>query len=233
MSKILIFSDAHFTPGFNQDSFSKLKKLIEQADQVVINGDLWEGYFFKFDDFLNSKWNQLFPLLKEKKTIYIYGNHDPEKAVDDRANQFADLVTDKYEFSSGGKDFVCLHGHQYIESPSKTSALIKVKFLLCILYLAYYLLILVLRRKFWKIYQFENDRLKKIQKQEFPGKYLVTGHTHLMEQTDFFINTGSLSFGFFEYTWIENGEIRQYSETYKIPFLDRFIGVFPLKKTSL
>lgn len=233
MSKILVFSDSHLTPRFNEDSFSKLSKLIKQADQVIINGDFWEGYFYKFDDFLNSKWNQLFPLLKEKNTVYIHGNHDLEQYLDDRTSRFADVVTEKYEFSSGGKDFVCIHSHQYIESPTKTSVLMTVKFLLGSFYLAYYLLMLVMRRRFWKIYQFENNILKKVQKRDFPGKILVTGHTHLQEHDGNFVNTGSMSFGFFEYTWIENGEIRQYAENYKIPFRDRFTGVFTLKKQDL
>lgn len=233
MSKILIFSDSHFSPRFNQELFSRLKALIEQADQVIINGDFWEGYFFEFTDFLSSDWQQLFPLLKEKKTVYIRGNHDQAGYSDYRADRFANLVADEYEFSAGGKNFVCLHGQQYIESPAKTSALMKVKFLLGGLYLVYYFLMLIMRRKFWKIYQFENNRLKKIQQEKYPGKYLITGHTHLLEHDNFFINTGSLSFGFFEYTWIEDGEIRQYSETYKLPLIDRFIGVFPLKKTNL
>lgn len=233
MSKILLFSDSHLTPRFNEDSFKKLSTLIKQADRVIINGDFWEGYFFSFDEFVNSQWNQLFPLLKEKKTVYIYGNHDLAKYLDERVNLFADVVTDKFEFSSGGKDFICLHGHQYIESPAKHSALMRMKFLLGGLYLGYYLLMKIQRRNFWKVYQFENNRLKKVQKREFPNKYLVTGHTHLLEHDEQFINTGSMSFGYFDYTWIENGQIRQYGEMYKIPLLDRFIGVFPLKKKDL
>ena len=54
MSKILIFSDSHLSPRFNQAYFNKLANLIEQADQVIINGDFWEGYFYSFDEFLNS-----------------------------------------------------------------------------------------------------------------------------------------------------------------------------------
>lgn len=233
MSKILIFSDAHLTPRFNEDSFQKLVALINQADRVIINGDFWEGYFFSFDDFINSKWSQLFPLLKAKNTVYIHGNHDLAKYLDERVNLFADVITEKFEFSSGDKNFVYLHGHQYIESPARQSVLMRMKFLLGGLYLAYYLLMKIMRKRFWKIYQFENDRLKKIQQREFANKYLITGHTHLMEHDGFFINTGSMSFGYFDYTWVEDGKIRQYNETYKIPLLDRFIGVFPLKKKSV
>ena len=230
MSKILIFSDSHLTPRFNEDSFTKLVNIINQADQVIINGDFWEGYFYSFSDFLNSEWNKLFPLLKKKKTVYVHGNHDLEIYIDDRAKRFADIVTDKYEFSSGGKNFVCLHGHQYIESPAKRSALMRMKFLLGSLYVVYYVGMFIQKEKFWKIFQLENNRLKRAQKRDFPGKTLITGHTHLMETAENFINTGTMSFGFFEYTWIESGEIRQYQETYKSPIRDRFSGVFLLKK---
>jgi predicted phosphodiesterase len=230
MSKTLIFSDSHLTPRFNEDYFNKLVNVIEQVDKVIINGDFWEGYFYKFDEFLSSPWSQLFPLLKKKNTVYIHGNHDLEKYIDDRASRFADLVTESHEFSSGGKNFVCIHGHQYIESPAKRSALMRMKFLLGGLYIVYYLGMLIQKEKFWKIFQFENNRLKKAQKRNFPGKILITGHTHLSEETENFINTGVMSFGFFEYAIIEDGEIRQYKERYSAPVQERFTGVFRLKK---
>ncbi|MBT4124710.1 MAG: hypothetical protein HN981_02285 [Candidatus Pacebacteria bacterium] len=229
MSKILIFSDSHLSPRFNEDYFEKISSLIKQADQVIINGDFWEGYFYSFDEFLNSPWKELFPLLKEKKTVYIHGNHDLAKYLDERTSLFSDIVAESYEFSSGGKDFVCLHGHQYIESPQKQSLMMRSKFLLGSLYLVYYVGMWLLNESFWKIYAFENNRLKKVQKNEFPGKILITGHTHLMEKDDQFINLGVMSFGFFEYAWLENGEIRQYKERYKVSFKERFSGFFRLK----
>lgn len=229
MSKILIFSDSHLSPRFNEAYFNKLANLIKQADQVIINGDFWEGYFYEFDEFLNSPWKQLFPLLKGKKTVYIHGNHDLAEYLDERTSVFADIVAESYEFSSGGKDFICIHGHQYIESPQKKSLMMRSKFLLGSLYFVYYVGMWFLKENFWKIYTFENNRLKKIQKNKFPGKTLITGHTHLIEEDGKFINLGVMSFGFFEYAWLENGEIRQYKERYKISFKERFSGFFRLK----
>jgi predicted phosphodiesterase len=230
MSKTLIFSDSHLSPRFNEDYYNKLVSVINQADKVIINGDFWEGYFYKFGEFLSSPWSQLFPLLKKKNTVYIHGNHDLKIYVDDRTDRFADLVTESYEFSSGSKNFICMHGHQYIESPAKRSILMRMKFLLGGLYIVYYLGMILVKEKFWVIYQFENERLKRIQKRKYPGKILVTGHTHRMEQTDGYLNTGVMSFGFFEYAMIEDGEIRQYKERYEAPIQERFAGIFRLKK---
>ncbi|MBI3955332.1 metallophosphoesterase, partial [Candidatus Gottesmanbacteria bacterium] len=72
----IIISDLHLTRRFEKRKFNFLKKIIERSDQVVINGDLWDYYFSSFSQFVRSPWRQLFPLLKEKKTVYLYGNHD-------------------------------------------------------------------------------------------------------------------------------------------------------------
>jgi len=95
MSKILLFSDSHLHPPiFKKAYFDRLVNLIEQADQVIINGDFWEGYFYSFDQFVNSKWNQLFPLLKQKHTIYLPGNHDLMSKLDKRTNLFSSAVVE-------------------------------------------------------------------------------------------------------------------------------------------
>ncbi|NCN45048.1 MAG: hypothetical protein COU63_00535 [Candidatus Pacebacteria bacterium CG10_big_fil_rev_8_21_14_0_10_36_11] len=213
MSKILLFSDSHLHPPiFKKAYFDRLVNLIEQADQVIINGDFWEGYFYSFDQFVNSKWNQLFPLLKQKHTIYLPGNHDLMSKLDKRTNLFSSAVVESYEFSSGGKNFICLHGNKYIESPSQNSLLMRNKFLLGLFYSIYYFGFWILGDNFWKIYEFENARLRMVQKKYFSDKTLITGHTHLAEISKNFINSGLMTFGFFQYIWIEDGQVRQYKE---------------------
>jgi predicted phosphodiesterase len=93
--KIVIFSDTHLTQEFDQDLYRELKKVITLADQVIINGDFWDGYITTFDSFIKSEWQQLFDLLKSKNTIYIYGNHDPEKFCDERVSFFS--ISQNYE----------------------------------------------------------------------------------------------------------------------------------------
>jgi len=67
--KILIFSDTHLTSKFDQEKFDFLKKIVNSSDRVIINGDFWDSWFTNFDDFVKSRWNKLFPLLKKKNTM--------------------------------------------------------------------------------------------------------------------------------------------------------------------
>ena len=70
--KILVISDSHLDQNFEQDKLIFLKQLVESVDQVIINGDFWEGYSISFEEFLNSPWKELLPLLKKKKDgIYL------------------------------------------------------------------------------------------------------------------------------------------------------------------
>ena len=63
--KILVFSDTHLTDVFDAARFEAMAKMIDEVDQVIINGDFWDGYIIKFSEFIESGWNQLFPLLKQ------------------------------------------------------------------------------------------------------------------------------------------------------------------------
>jgi predicted phosphodiesterase len=115
MPKTVVFSDTHLTQRFDQKQFDALYSLISSADQVIINGDFWDSYETTFDSFIKSPWNQLFPLLKSKHTIYLYGNHDPKKYCDDRVSLFSDIQADHYLFQNL---YLC-HGHQFAPRFSK------------------------------------------------------------------------------------------------------------------
>ena len=69
--KTLIFSDTHLKTKFEQKKFNFLSNIIDDADAIIIAGDFWDGYYCSFDEFVNSEWSALFPLLKEKKAINI------------------------------------------------------------------------------------------------------------------------------------------------------------------
>lgn len=109
--KTLIFSDSHLTDKFDQELFDYISNLVKDVDQVILNGDFWDGYLTTFDSFVNSEWSKLFPLLKEKKTIFIFGNHDEMKFMDERVNLFSDQQLNFHEFKSGEKSIYVAHGH--------------------------------------------------------------------------------------------------------------------------
>jgi predicted MPP superfamily phosphohydrolase len=113
--KILVFSDTHLTHVFEEKKYVFLKKVIESADQVIINGDFWDGYLTSFDAFISSRWNNLFPLLKQKKAVYIFGNHDKACFSDKRTSFFSDIQTKKYSFVDG-MTFYFEHGNTLLPS---------------------------------------------------------------------------------------------------------------------
>lgn len=67
--KTIVFSDTHLINKFEENKFQFLSALIASADSIIINGVFWDAYMVSFDAFIKSRWKDLFPLLKEKKTI--------------------------------------------------------------------------------------------------------------------------------------------------------------------
>lgn len=114
--KTVIFSDTHLTEQFDPKLCLILEKIIAEADRVIINGDFWDGYLTDFNSFVNSEWQRLFPVLKEKQAVYIYGNHDEKWMSDDRVNLFSVLQGYEYTFYSGQKKLKVFHGQKLFSS---------------------------------------------------------------------------------------------------------------------
>ncbi len=112
--RTLVFSDTHLSTKFNKKLFNALAELISKSDRVIINGDFWEGLAIKFDDFLQSDWKQLFPLLKQKDTIYIYGNHDHQVFSDERVYEFCNQAVTQYQLETPSHNYLFRHGHEFL-----------------------------------------------------------------------------------------------------------------------
>src|SRR3989338_7051902 len=108
----LIFSDTHLSHRFHPSKFSLLKKIISRSNQVVINGDFWDSYTTTFDRFIHSPWKDLFPLLKSKHAVYLYGNHDPKNLSDHRVSLFSDNQLDEHRLPWKKFTLVIHHGHR-------------------------------------------------------------------------------------------------------------------------
>lgn len=109
--KTIIFSDTHLSHRADPRKLALLLRVLSTADRVIINGDFWDRYLCTFDQFLSSSWQQLFPVLKKRKAIYLVGNHDLRTYFDDRWRLFADKVADKLELKIGKNRFHIEHGH--------------------------------------------------------------------------------------------------------------------------
>ncbi len=215
--KYLIFSDSHLSDSFDEKKFKFLEKIISSVDMIVINGDFWEGYDFEIDDFIKSKWNKLFKLLKSKKTIYLYGNHDKKEYSNNKIKEFSINQQQKYILNSGGKTFYIEHGDRIVplwDKYFKRMPRFINKFLYYVEKAAFLILgtngVGILYKRF--NVDMKNRVAKKLKKNEF----LVCGHSHFMEidEKNNFINSGIVKHGFGQYLIIDDGKITLHNESY-------------------
>ncbi|MDO8650243.1 MAG: metallophosphoesterase family protein [Candidatus Berkelbacteria bacterium] len=205
--KVLIISDLHLTKKFSPAKFDLIKKVISDCDQLIINGDLWEGFGMSLKDFMSSGWRQLFPSLKEKNTVYLFGNHDPKENA--RYEQFSTLATKTYEFSQNNVDFYVVHGDYFDPTLDMRHPNLP-KPLLFIGVIVESWLISTIGRGYLNIYRASNEKMKKWHRSNISNKWLVCGHSHLAEldlETKFANSGIFLRPGLASYLKIEKGEI--------------------------
>ncbi len=220
--RILLFSDTHLTYQLEEKKFNFLKTIINTADKVVINGDFWEGYSISFDKFIYSPWKHLFPLLKSKKTIYIFGNHDREEYLNsNRADLFSNIQAKRYEIKLNSYSFVFEHGNRLVPFYDETTTIKKSRvsrFVGDIFEEVEKLTTKRVGKKLLRYYcQKQNNKIKeKIKEELTPEQIFACGHTHLAEfdEKNRFINTGRIKFGLGQYTLIDDQKIKQFEEWY-------------------
>lgn len=216
--RYLIFSDTHFTEKFDLKKFNFLKQLISEVDQVFINGDFWDGYMTDFNNFIKSRWSELFGLLLEKQTIYIYGNHDDISMQNDQSSLFCKKVTDSFELKIGENIFKIEHGHRIAPSIEMVYPIFKNRFSAFMGLLFEKILVRIFGRKILHvIYKSKNNKMlnwsiANLQKNE----YLVCGHSHSIkfDRINRFINTGFIRYGIAQFLIIENSEINLVDKSY-------------------
>ena len=174
--KLLIFSDTHLSAKFDPAKFRYLLHIISSADQVIINGDFWDSLLTDFDQFVKSDWNQLFPVLKQKQAVYIFGNHDEQAFSDDRVNLFSAQQAYHYDIEADGLKLHVEHGQRMLPIlgvpglPKWISLRVEV------------ITRMVLGRLVKYLLQPYNNTLKNWAVDNMaPNQILVCGHTHLQE----------------------------------------------------
>lgn len=218
----LVISDLHLDSQFEESRFSRLVELISPVDRVVICGDLWEGYHISFDEFLNSRWSQLFSLLRSKQTVYIYGNHDRADKSDDRVSDFCVQATTQYKTTIGTRHFIFEHGDRLSPKIDAVLGITKpnpVYFAISELVQLAFVKILGVRG-FWLLYYGQNEKIKRASVKQFGhlGDYMyICGHTDCAEidRARHFANSGFCKYGHIQYLLIgEDGEVTLHMERY-------------------
>ena len=216
--KTLVFSDTHLETVVEEKKYRFLETLIKQADQVIINGDFWDGFFITFSEFVDSPYRTLFPLLKKKKTIYLTGNHDSPDLLDARTSLFAEKTVDAYEMKIGDKKFVFQHGHMQIPIFQKKIPILEKhrRVITRSLDNMEYYIVRHLGKPISRMVQGGlNKTIKKtIKTQINKGDIFICGHTHLAEFNlpEQFVNSGIVNHGLGQYLIIENDKITPYEE---------------------
>ncbi|GAB4218741.1 MAG: hypothetical protein Fur009_1280 [Candidatus Microgenomates bacterium] len=223
----LIISDLHLKYFDLNNKINYLKNLFSSFENIIIVGDLFEGYYWSFQETV-KKFYFLFEILKSKNSIYLLGNHDEivEKDID-LAKIFFKFVGYEYFLKlDNNKKILLFHSHKIfpaIDSYLKTRYLPK--------YITSFFLNLIgyykkhkQRAEFYlnnKNVLIENDTkklLKKIDK-KFPNRdfWIITGHTHnpVILKEKKYANCGFVDFGFSSYIVInDKGDIKLYCENY-------------------
>ena len=223
--KIVIFSDTHLTAKFDQAKFNFLADMIAKADRVIINGDFWDFGITSFNRFVNSQWQKLFPLLRSKGTIYLFGNHDFPEWSDERIELFSVKQGERCQLQTESYKLMIEHGHEL--TPSLELIWPKVFGRRAMVWLAYSINLLgftVARNFYLKLFTVDNLRMKKIAHTRMEkmahtldlDKILVCGHSHRQEKslTKKFINIGAVRWGLGQYLLVEGDKLTLVNDSY-------------------
>ena len=213
---ILVFSDTHLYLPFDQKKFNYLEKIINDSDQVIINGDFFDDYMISFNDFIKSPWNQLFPLLKKKKAVYIFGNHDQEKFSDKRTGLFSIKQTSEYKIKINNIIYIITHGQQFRKTPDLFIKKFFKPIVSLLIRIAHYKrqnLVNFFGKNFLRLrFAYRNIATKeKAIKTIKDNEFIVIGHNHWAEvdEKSHFACCGAILYGYAQYLTID-------SETAKI-----------------
>lgn len=210
--KILVISDIHLTHRFKKRKYNFLKGLISKYDKVIICGDFWSAYSCTFDRFLDSKWNQIFPLLKQKNTVYLYGNHDRKRWNDKRVYRFCKQARKAYSLTIGEVTYHFTHGVEYLVDSINNEIFMYLHRKLGLDYISSLLDKIALKiLGFDKYINFARE-MNEIQKfsVSLDTRVSVMGHTHSPEidLENGYVNLGFINNGYASYLEIEDRECR-------------------------
>jgi len=218
--KILVISDTHLSLPFEEKKYEFLKKIISRADSVILCGDFWEGYEITFDEFLASPWKGLFPLLKARNAIYLFGNHDQKKFSDQRADIFSVKQIQSYVIQENGKSYFFEHGNRLCTFFDETLPFRLPRIWGTVTEAIVKYGTRTYQKKFIKIVHERFNRVIKKKMHHIPENgILFTGHTHFAEKDlkNRYVNTGFIKYGLAQFVILEGGRIESLEEWYDPP----------------
>lgn len=206
--RIIVLSDCHLDSRFDESVFLKFKKIIEKADVLVINGDFWADSAGSFEKFITSPWQKLFPLLKAKKTYYVFGNHDMPLLSDERIYQFCEWAGFRLKIKAGDIPLHIEHGHLLSGDFVRKILIAFQKHPKALKYATFPFGIAeqtaryIAKKRNTDLLSFLNTEFKTNRLAvSHQNEYFLMGHTHLPEfdKTTKYVNSGLTHNGHFDY----------------------------------
>lgn len=219
--QILVFGDTHLGKKIDKKKFDFIKEIIQQHDKVIINGDFWDAKKCAFEEFVRSGWSELFPLLKERDAVYLYGNHDPKVLCDEKVSFFSKTAKLQHEFTYGRHKYFITHGDLYDKNCRRMQWLFNfnpkldsiIEFPISLLG-AFHMKMLKYGYDFGHWGRFFN----KIVKAEAQNKdeIFIVGHTHHPEEflEKNYINQGFIEYGIATYVTINEAGCKLIEKAY-------------------
>ena len=216
--KTLIVSDVHLYHVFDERKFLYLKNLFSSVDQIVLNGDFWDAHRTTFEVFVSSPWKNLFPLLKRKNTVYVYGNHDKKEYGDDRVSLFSAEQKESHILIVGEQKYHIEHGHLHQDMMNVFNSLSRnTLFYISNIGQRVEHMLNIIGSPHRTFLRKENGKIKnKLQITQSTYWYLC-GHTHYEEidEKNKFANSGFIQFGKASYLIIDSSGLSLKTERYK------------------
>lgn len=217
--RILVFSDSHLFHRFDNNKYKLLERIISSADRVIINGDFWDGYLTDFNRFMRSPWKKLFPLLKSKKTVYLFGNHDKKEYSDKRTSLFSDVQTHQYRLTLNGTTYIFEHGNRLfpVIDEQINNRLINGLLSRTLRSVGFILMKLMRMKVLQRLHKKTNSTIRERAHKELKtNEVIVFGHTHSPELNlkRQYMNSGFIEHGWGHYIILEGKNITLHEEEF-------------------
>jgi UDP-2,3-diacylglucosamine pyrophosphatase LpxH len=157
--------------------------------------------------------------LKDKHTIYLYGNHDKKEFADDRVKLFSDVQTDSYKLKLKDKTLVVEHGHRVQPGFPRLEKINPIRKMTFTVPAFESLGVRLFGEKFRSLFVYRhlhNRSIKRYARRNLSeNEILICGHTHarLWDPKNRYINIGDTQIHVGSYLYIEDGRMELKSFT--------------------
>lgn len=204
MLDAVILSDTHLGSGICQDkSLELFLTNLPETKRIILNGDVLDNTEVR----LKKKHWRILSLLRKKsdelELVWVAGNHDWN------AGSVAHLIganfVTQYEFQSGGKSILCIHGDIFDDFVSKRPILTWIGDFIYLNLQRFSPVIARLAKRNSKTFMRCCEKVKEDALEFSKADIVICGHTHHAEATESYFNSGCWTENICNYLTVDNG----------------------------